>query len=155
MRYATDVASEEGAALLGPDARDGCAGVSNPWMEYSTALRDADVIFRATRKKLPKLTTLRMSVKRTGTSKADSIKACPDLEALNTLRLAEGGFISISNMSGSNMSGARLEGSAPSLDFGSERISNPPFVPSRHLFSGRTRARYRPRALPDGHACDN
>src|SRR6266576_5994320 len=53
-------------------------------------------------------------VRRKGTSKADSIRACPeqgegaypDLEALNTVRLAEGGFISISNVSGSNMSGS-------------------------------------------------
>src|SRR5438477_13189905 len=58
-------------------------------------------------------------VRRKGTSKADSIRACPeqregacpDLEALNTVRLAEGGFISIANISGYNMSGARLEGS--------------------------------------------
>src|SRR6266702_7394430 len=103
-------------------------------------------------------------VRRKGTNRADSIRACPeqgegacpeqregacpDLEGLNTVRLAEGGFISISNVSGSDMSGARLEGS-PQARTSGRRISDPPLLPYRPS------PRRRSGALLDGHACDS
>jgi hypothetical protein len=52
-------------------------------MAYSTPLRGAEAKFNATRKKYPKLTTLKINVNMKGTISAASISACPELHAVN------------------------------------------------------------------------